>query len=150
VSRGRECLNRKNATSRDLPSLHEFAAPARTASRYSSPEVLRLLRTIALTHRNHEPQRFYSIREVSDHLWHPAAAVTRIFAQLKVEGLLTSRWGSNTMLLPESLDRGLRFRGVIAELVSVVSLINEPRCRTLVKVVSDQLWQRGFTARLWL
>jgi hypothetical protein len=69
---------------------------------------------------------------------------------LKAEGLLRSRWGSKTILEATSIDRQLRFRGVVAQLVSLASFYHEPHCRELVAKLSDELWHQRFVSRLWL
>lgn len=77
-------------------------------------------------------------------------AVARAFDELKAEGLINSSWGSETILQPRSVNRKLEFRGVVAEIVSAGSFAEQPRCRALVRNVCTQLWQHGFSSRLWL
>jgi hypothetical protein len=112
--------------------------------------LLQLLRTIAYGYQTDRLQQFPSIREVSVHLKIGNAAAQRSFETLKLEGLLISKWGSHTFIQPRSLNRQLRFRGVIAQLVPLIPFCADPVCRQLTAAVSDQLWHHQFASRLWL
>jgi hypothetical protein len=109
-----------------------------------------LLRHVALSARSSEVQPFYSIREVASRFHFSPTTVSRIFGRLKAEGLLTQLWGSNTLLEPTGVNRRLRFRGFVGQLVAIAAVSTNRQCRELVNVISDELWKVRYASRLWL
>jgi hypothetical protein len=103
---------------RTLPSLTQTMSstipPGGRGVSQKSALLLRLLRHKARATRNKKPKEFYSIREVASHFGVPLTTVSRIYAQLRSEGLLTTVWGSKTFINPTRIDSELRIRGVVA------------------------------------
>src|SRR5690242_14348452 len=81
-----------------LAHLRSICAPAVSphsqAIARKSDLILRVLRQKARGSRNKKLHAFYSIRAVATHFGVPATTVSRIYTQLKAEGLLTTVWGS--------------------------------------------------------
>jgi hypothetical protein len=109
---------------------------------------LKVLRHKARVTRNKKPKEFYSIREVANHFDVPATTVSRIFTQLKAEGLLTTVWGSKTFVVPTCIDNGLRIRGIVALPASVVSFCTLRQYRNFFSEIRDALWEFGFATQL--
>src|SRR6266567_1379331 len=117
--------NRSGDYSRDLSleSLPELSLldstspratlPHRRAATRKSALILRLLRQKARGSRNKKPQPFYSIRAAASHFGVPTTTISRIYKQLKCEGLLTSVWGSNTFIEPPKIDNQLQVHGIV-------------------------------------
>lgn len=110
--------------------------------------LLQVLRHKAQVTRNKKPKEFYSIREVANHFNVPATTVSRIYTQLKAEGLLTTVWGSKTFIVPTCIDNGLRIRGVVALPASLVSFCTLRHYRNFFSEVRDTLWKFGFATPL--
>jgi hypothetical protein len=110
--------------------------------------ILRLLRQKARARRNTKPQRFYSIRAVASHFGVPATTVSRIYTQLRSEGLLTTVWGSKTFVTPVHIDNELRVRAVVALPASLTSFCTLRDYRNFFIEMRDALWKCGFATRL--
>lgn len=110
--------------------------------------VLRVLRRKARASRNKKPTAFYSIRKVASDFGVPATTVSRIFTQLKAEGLLTTVWGSKTFTVPTQLDNDLRVRGVIALPASLAAFCAFRHYRNFFSGIREILWNCGFATQL--
>jgi DNA-binding LacI/PurR family transcriptional regulator len=135
------------------PALPEYMSRRITASRghgetQKSVLILRLLRRKALGSRNKKPQPFYSIRAVANHFGVPATTVSRIYNQLKSEGLLTSVWGSKTFVEPAKIDNQVRVRAIVALPASITSFCTLRQYRIFFVEMRDALWKFGFATRL--
>jgi AraC-like DNA-binding protein len=106
------------------------------------------LRRVAESHRSKKPRRFYSIRTVAGHFGVAPTTVSRIYARLKDEGLLTSVWGSNTYVEATRLDKELRVRAIVALPVSVSSFRLLEDYRAFFLSIQDALWSCGFATHL--
>lgn len=111
--------------------------------------LLTLLRTTARVASWREPCPFYSIRNVASHFRISPTAVTRIFDQLKAEGILRGSWGSKTTVEPVHLDRQLRMRGVVAVFVQLDFFSRDDEYRLLMADLTHQLWELKFVSRVW-
>jgi hypothetical protein len=112
--------------------------------------LLRMLRKAARSAQNGQAQPFYSIRTVASQFCVPRSSVSRIFNELKSEGLLTSAWGSRTVLQPKILDRHVQFRGVLAMLTPTESFAGDLIARRSFRALWTKLWSLGFATRVWL
>lgn len=110
--------------------------------------VLRVLRQKARASRNKKPKAFYSIRKVATQFGVPATTVSRIFTQLKAEGLLTTVWGSRTFIAPAELNNALRVRGIIALPASLTAFCALRQYRDFFSGVRELLWNSGFATQL--
>ena len=132
-----------------LARLTDFDLGTAQRGRNRNSALETLLRHVALSARSSEVQPFYSIREVASRFHFSPTTVSRIFGRLKAEGLLTQLWGSNTSLEPTGVNRRLRVRGFVAQLVTIAAISTNRQCRELVNVISDELWKLRFASRLW-
>ncbi len=112
--------------------------------------LLRLLRQNARRCRNKKAQAFYSIRAVASHFDVPATTVSRIYAQLRSEGLLTTVWGSKTFITPAQIDNQLQVRGIVALPACLTSFCTVREYRDFFSEIRDALWNFGFATRLLL
>lgn len=78
----------------------------------------------------------------------PATTVSRIYAQLRSEGLLTTVWGSKTFVTPARIDNQLRVRGVVALPACLASFCTLHEYRDFFSQIRDYLWNFGFATRL--
>jgi hypothetical protein len=120
----------------------------RHAATEKSVLILRLLRRKARGSRNKKPQPFYSIRAVASHFGVPATTISRIYNQLKSEGLLTSVWGSKTFVEAAKIDNQLRVRAIVALPASLTSFCTVRQYRNFFVEMRDALWKFGFATRL--
>jgi hypothetical protein len=111
-------------------------------------KILSLLRQVAKKNRNGISRSFYSIRSVAKHFTLPPTTVTRMYGQLKEEGLLTSAWGSRTFVEPSHVNRELRMRGTIALPVALSSFSYLRNHRMFFLSMRNALWKFGFATRL--
>ena len=139
----------KSAKSRlpDLPALGSVSRQTDIAEERSAL-ILRLLRQKAQRSRNKKLQPFFSIRAVASHFAVPPTTVSRIYSQLKDEGLLASVWGSKTFVEPLQIDNQLRVRAVVALPASLTSFCTVREYRTFFLEMRDALWKLGFATRL--
>ena len=110
--------------------------------------LLKVLRKAALSARSCQLKPFYSIREVASHFHLSPTPVSRVFDQLRAEGVLRSSWGSKTSIEAVHLDRHLQVRGLSAFLLPLSFFMREERCWRLVLQLSEELWQLRFVTRL--
>ena len=118
------------------------------ARRKKSVLILQFLRKKARGSRSKRPRTFYSIRAVASRFDVPTTTVSRIYTQLKSEGLLTTIWGSKTFVTPVQVDNQLRIRAVIALPASLVSFCTLRQYRNFFLEMRDALWKVGFATRL--
>src|SRR6266508_4709202 len=101
----------------DLPALQSLVPPDFTAKQKIAL-VLRLLRQAAMEHRGSKGRPFYSIRTVAANFSLPPTTVTRLYGQLKTEGVLGSIWGSKTIIEPNEIDKDIRLKAIVGLPVS--------------------------------
>lgn len=130
-----------------LPAL-EAASRRTNIAEERSALILRFLRQKARRSRNKKPQPFFSIRAVASHFAVPPTTVSRIYTQLKDEGLLASVWGSKTFVEPVQIDNQLRVRAVVALPASLTSFCTVRQYRNFFLEMRDALWKSGFATRL--
>jgi len=133
---GREVLPR---------SIHQ---PCNSLGTRKSALILQFLRKEARVSRGKKRRPFYSIRAVARRFGVPATSVSRIYGQLKDEGLLTSVWGSKTFVEPVQMDNHLRVRAIVALPVSLTSFCTLREYRDFFVEMRCALWRCGFTTRL--
>jgi hypothetical protein len=129
-------------------SLPDLTSPRTTLPTQKSVIILRLLRRKARESRNKKPQPFYSIRAAASHFGVPATTVSRIYTQLRSEGLLTTVWGSKTFVTPAHIDNQLRVRAVVALPAALTSFCTLREYRNFFFQMRDALWNCGFATRL--
>lgn len=125
-----------------LPLLPKRLARGKVAN--EGRALLQLLREIALTHRNAQPQTFYSLRQVAENFALPVSLVGRVFRHLEEEGLVGRIRGSRTVLHGRKYDRNLHVRGVVGLPISVFRFAAFAEYRAFITQMRRQLRQRGF------
>jgi hypothetical protein len=130
-----------------LPTLESLAPPTSSEGEKAA-FILRLLRQAAIKSRQAKSRDFYSIRDVARHFAVPPTTVTRVYGQLKEEGLLASIWGSKTFIEPHEIDREIRVKAIVGLPVSLRSFSTLRNYRTFFMVMQDVLWKQGFATRL--
>jgi DNA-binding LacI/PurR family transcriptional regulator len=128
--------------SRKPTSLHKRVPTQKSAL------LLRLLRQDARRCRNKKAQTFYSIRAAARHFGVPLTTVSRIYTQLKSEGLLTTVWGSKTFITPAQIDKQLQIRAIVALPACLTSFCTVREYRDFFSEIRDALWNFGFATRL--
>jgi hypothetical protein len=122
--------------------------PRRHVASQKSALIMRVLRRKARQSRNKKPQPFYSIRAAASYFGVSATTVSRIYTQLRSEGLLTTVWGSKTFVTPAHIDNQLRVRAVVALPASLTSFCTLREYRDFFLEMRDALWKFGFATRL--
>ncbi len=151
-NRPNECSAELSSTF--LPGLRLPESVSRATLHRSDPAtqksalLLRLLRQNARRSRNKKAQAFYSIRAVASHFNVPATTVSRIYAQLRSEGLLTTVWGSKTFVTPDRIDNQLRVRGIVVLPACLTSFCTVREYRDFFSEIRNALWNFGFATRL--
>ena len=131
----------------DLPALGPFV-PSNNTAKEKIGLVLRLLRQAAVESRKSTGQPFYSIRAVAKHFSLPPTTVTRLYAQLKVEGVLGSIWGSKTIIEPLEIDRDIRLRAIVGLPVALATFSVSASYRQFFQLMQQALWKQRFGSRL--
>ena len=131
----------------DLPALASGCSGCNAAEDKISL-VLRLLRKAAVEHRESRGRQFYSIRAVAKHFALPTTTVTRLYSQLKVEGVLGSIWGSKTIIEPAQLDNDIRVKAMVALPLPVRALSVLSTYRHFVRAMQRALWKERFASRI--
>jgi DNA-binding LacI/PurR family transcriptional regulator len=129
-------------------SMSRTTVSHRHTTTQKSAVLLRLLRQNARRCRNKKAQTFYSIRAVASHFKVPATTVSRIYAQLRSEGLLTTVWGSKTFVTPTQIDNQLRVRAIVALPACLTSFCTVREYRDFFSEIREALWNFGFATRL--
>jgi DNA-binding transcriptional ArsR family regulator len=127
---------------RDLPPL-----PARLtfkAKKHKGAQLLEILRGVAITNQQEEPQVFYPIRQVARHLGVTASTVSRVYDALEEEGILVSVRGSKTLLQGLSGGRHLSVLGFIGMPALTSAFVTLQDCRTFFIRTRRELRVRGF------
>lgn len=130
------------------PSRLKTTPPNKNGLTRKSLLILQVLRQNARQRRNKDSQTFYSIRAVANHFGVPPTTVSRIYRQLRSEGLLTTVWGSKTFITPTRMNSDLRIRGVVALPASLTSFCMLREYRNFCLEMRDALWRFGFAAQL--
>lgn len=142
--------NLDGRTLRPLSQIRSFPPPSLgpgLPNKQIRKEVLHLLRVEAQASRQRKRVPFYSIREVAHHFALPSTTVSRLFDQLKDEGLLSTLWGSGTLLESTEMNRQRCVRAVVAMPTALVSFSTIKDYRESVLRVSEELWKLGFAPR---
>ena len=111
-----------------LPDVTRIVGPP-VSGKERAANALRLLRQAAIASRQPKGQPFFSIRAAAAHFALPPTTVTRLYGQLKKEGILGSIWGSKTIVEPAQLDNDVRLKGIVAIPIPLraCSAISAPR-----------------------
>lgn len=131
-----------------IPSLHAPLPGPRLPNKRIGKEVLQFLRREAQASRQRQRVPFYSIREVAHHFALPNTTVSRLFDQLKQEGLLSTLWGAGTVLESNEMDRKRRVRAIVAMPAALQQFSTIKDYRVSLLRISDELWKLGFAPRL--
>src|ERR1700736_4113158 len=131
----------------DLPAL-ESLMPTNSTAKEKMDFVLRLLRQAAQQRRESKGRPFYSIRKVARHFSLPPTTVTRLYAQLKTEGVLGSIWGSKTIIEPAELDNDIRLKAVVGLPVSLDRFSICAGYRRFFWLMQRTLWKHRFGSQL--
>jgi hypothetical protein len=136
--------------SEHLPSLPAFdrLASQSVTAKEKIALVLRLLRQAAVECRESKGQPFYSIRTVARHFSLPPTTVTRLYGQLKTEGVLSSIWGSKTMIEPVDIDKDIRLKAIVGLPVSLREFSLIPGYRKFFRLIQHTLWKQRFGSQL--
>ncbi len=130
-----------------LPALRSFL-PSDSRATEKIGLVLRLLRQAALESRKSAGRPFYSIRAVARHYRLAPTTVTRLYGQLKTEGVLGSIWGSKTIIEPLKVDKDIRLKALIALPVSLRAFAIVPGYRRFFRLIQQTLWKHRFGSQL--
>ena len=136
----------KQSRKKKLPGLSRSTLP-RHSPRSRAGLVLKLLRRIARRTRQSQAIRFYSIRSVAARFHVSPTIISRHYQQLQSEGLLTTIWGSKTMI--PALPAPVR-KGTYVIPVSVKELTKSESYRNYVLNLHRRLRSRGIAEHLIL
>lgn len=134
-------------TEAGLPALQSLV-PATSTAKEKIDLVLRLLRQAAVERREPKGRPFYSIRTVAKHFSLPPTTVTRLYGQLKTEGVLGSIWGSKTIIEPVDVDKDIRLKAIVGLPVSLGQFSLAPGYRKFFRVIQHTLWRQRFGSQL--
>jgi hypothetical protein len=109
---------------------------------------LQFLRQAAVASRQTKGRPFYSIRTVAKHFSVPATTVTRLYGQLKTEGVLGTIWGSKTIIEPAHLDNDIRLRAMVALPVPLGLFSAVSTYRLFVRAMQRALWGQRFGSQI--
>jgi DNA-binding transcriptional regulator YhcF (GntR family) len=129
-----------------LPNLAQLRLPKHSlASR--GRLISKLLRRLARQARQAHAIRFYSIRAVATRFRVSPSIISRHYQQLQSEGLLTTIWGSKTMI--PALARFIK-KGAYVIPISVTELAASEPYRNYVLNLHRRLRSRGIAEHLIL
>jgi len=106
------------------------------------------LREAATARRQSKGQRFYSIRTIAKHFSIPPSRVTRLYGPLKTEGILSSMWGSKTIIEPAHLDNHIRLRAMVALPIPLRTFSVLSTYTDFVRSMQDALWKERFASQI--
>lgn len=129
-----------------LPQLDEGTLRSVDAKEKATA-ALEMLRKAAAANRSSKSRRFYSIRVVAKHFALPTTTVTRMYRQLREEGLLGAIWGSRTIIEPANFDTDIRVKAVVGLPISLRWFSTTYGYRSLVSSLQEELWAHGFCTR---
>jgi hypothetical protein len=109
---------------------------------------LRLLRQAAVANRRSKGQPFYSIRAVARHFLLAPTTVTRLYGQLKTEGILGTIWGSKTIVEPTQLDNDIRLKAMVVLPVPLLAFSALSTYRLFVRGIQRVLWRERFGSQM--
>lgn len=133
----------------ELPSLPAWHVAAEAAGvREKARVALGVLRNVAIANRSSRGRSFYSIRTVARHFELPTTTVTRMYEQLKIEGVLGTIWGSKTIIEPAELDNDIHLRGMLLLPVPWRSFATVSTCRLFVRNMQRSLWRERFGSQV--
>jgi hypothetical protein len=122
--------------------------PPTSSEKERAALILRLLRQAAVESRASKSHPFYSIRAVAAHFSVPPTTVTRLYGQLKEEGVLGTIWGSKTVVEPTQINEEIRIKAIVGLPASVQGFATIPNYRMFFIHMQDMLWRGGFGCRL--
>jgi hypothetical protein len=131
----------------NLPAL-ESLAPSASTDGEKAAFILRLLRQAAIKSRERKSRDFYSIRAVARHFAVPPTTITRVYDQLKDEGVLASIWGSKTFIEPREIDKQIRVKAIVGLPALLRSFATVQNYRMFFLSMQEVLWKNGFGTRL--
>lgn len=134
-------------TEAGLPALKSLL-PVNSTAKGKIDLVLRLLRQAAVECRESKGRPFYSIRRVAKHFSLPPTTVTRLYGQLKTEGVLGSIWGSKTIIEPVDIDKDIRLKAIVGLPVSLEEFSLLPGYRKFFRLIQHALWKQRFGSQL--
>ncbi|MEY2487755.1 MAG: hypothetical protein QOH39_3403 [Verrucomicrobiota bacterium] len=137
----------EQSRSSDLPGL-EYLADESFPPADKAAAVLRVLRQVAIDGRCSKGLPFYPIRAVARHFGLPPTTVTRLYEQLKTEGILGSIWGSKTIIEPKQLDNDIRLRAIVALPLPWRAFSAVPTYRHFVRSMQRSLARERFGSQV--
>jgi hypothetical protein len=140
-----------DATSDHLPSLAPLdeAMIRSVDAKAKATVVLQFLRKAAAANRTSTGRPFYSIRTVAKHFALPTTTVTRMYDQLKTEGILGSIWGSKTIIEPPELDNDIHVRGMVVLPVPLRGFSATSTYRLFLRHMQLSLWRERFGSQVF-
>jgi hypothetical protein len=130
-----------------LPALGSFVPPDCSAKEKIG-FVLRILRQAATERRGLQGRPFYSIRAVAANFSLAPTTVTRLYGQLKTEGVLGSIWGSKTIIEPLAIDNDIRLKALVGLPASLTEFSLLPGYRKFFRLMQHTLWKQRFGSQL--
>jgi hypothetical protein len=74
--------------------------------------------------------------------------VTRLYGQLKTEGVLGSIWGSKTIIEPLAIDNDIRLKALVGLPASLTEFSLLPGYRKFFRLMQHTLWKQRFGSQL--
>lgn len=142
VAMGRKKVSRK------LPPLRPVAG--RSDRENQAPDLVEILREIAIKNQTDQPQAFYSMRDIASALRVPLSSVPPACRQLEREGLLTRIRGSKTILQGAQFDRRLTVRAVVGLPACLSSFLTIQDYRSFFMSVRRELRLHDFASAMAL
>jgi DNA-binding transcriptional ArsR family regulator len=136
----------KRPSKKKLPGLRKLRLP-RHSPHSKSRLILKLLRRLTRQSRQTYPVRFYPIRSIAARFHISPSIVSRHYRQLQSEGLLTTIWGSKTVI-PASVPPIKKQAYLIP--ISVAELVASESYRNYVISLHRRLRSRGIAEHLIL
>lgn len=111
-------------------------------------QLLEILRRLALTHQQAEPQLFYPLRDAARELGAPLSAISRAYEALKKEGILGTIRASRTVIEGRAAASSIHFKGFIGLPVSLSCFLTLQDYRNFYFALRRESHRRGFVSNL--
>jgi hypothetical protein len=133
---------------RRLPLLPK--TPALKTKDHKTERLLEILRGIAVSRQEAEPQVFYPVREVGKHFRVPISTVAKVYTRLEDEGILASIRGSKTLLQGLNAGRHFSVYAFVGMPASTGAFITWQDYRMFFVRTRRELRARGFAVAMTL
>jgi hypothetical protein len=111
-------------------------------------QLLEILRRLALTHQQAEPQLFYPLRNAARELGVSLSAISRAYDALKKEGVLGTIRASRTVIEGRAAAAPISFKGFIGLPVSLSCFLTLQDYRSFYFALRRESHRRGFVSNL--